>query len=367
MGSPPIRLHIPLLLPAVLALLTALWAGLMRLGWPLPAAAPALALGHGPLMISGFLGALILLERAVALRAKWMYLPPLLCGLGWAAALLIPPPAFGSLLLTLASLGGVFILLVILRREPALHTLTLFLGTLSWLGGNLLWLSGRPIFQAVPLWQAFLVLTIAGERVELSRVLRPSRTRQAVFGMILLTLLGGAVLSTIHPQAGAKTSGAGLLALAVWSTWNDIAWRNLRHSLPLTRYIARCLAAGFVWLGIGGILNLALGAQAAGPRYDAVLHAVLVGFVFSMIFGHAPIIFPSILGAPIRFRPAFYVHVILLHTSLILRVFADLAGQHPLRMWAGLANGVAILLFLAITAASMRKGPADPFGAAPSP
>ena len=68
-------------------LLAALWAGLMRLGWQLPALTPSLALAHGPLMISGFLGTLITLERAVAMQKKWMYIPPLLSGLGWLVTL----------------------------------------------------------------------------------------------------------------------------------------------------------------------------------------------------------------------------------------------------------------------------------------
>ena len=74
-------------------------------------------------------------------------------------------------------------------------------------------------------------------------------------------------------------NGAALLLLALWSIRSDVAWRNLKHKLPLTRYIARCLALGFVWLGIGGGLSLVFGAQVAGPRYDAILHIVFVGFV----------------------------------------------------------------------------------------
>ncbi|MCK6539614.1 MAG: hypothetical protein L6Q26_06115, partial [Anaerolineales bacterium] len=80
-------------------------------------------------------------------------------------------------------------------------------------------------------------------------------------------------------QFGARLSGAALLLLALWSLRNDIAWRNLKHRLPLTRYIAWCLALGLVWLGVGGALSLGFGAQVAGPRYDAVLHVVFVGFV----------------------------------------------------------------------------------------
>ncbi len=40
-------------------------------------------------MISGFLGTLIALERAVAMKQMWMYLPPLFAGLGWLATVLI--------------------------------------------------------------------------------------------------------------------------------------------------------------------------------------------------------------------------------------------------------------------------------------
>jgi hypothetical protein len=146
-----------------------------------------------------------------------------------------------------------------------------------------------------------------------------------------------------------------LLLLPLWSLRNDIAWRNLRHKLPLTRYIAWCLALGLVWLALGGGLSLVFGAQAAGPRYDAVLHAVFIGFVISMIFGHAPIIFPAVLGLPINFQPAFYIHLGLLHLSLLLRVVGDFANQNTLRMWGGLLNEIAILIFIGMTVYSVRK------------
>lgn len=347
--------YIPFLFMAILALLAALWAGLMRLGWQLPALTPSIALAHGPLMISGFLGTLITLERAVAMQKKWMYIPPLLSGLGWLVTVLMPSPPLGPILLTIASLGGVAILIEMTRREFALHTFTMLLGMSAWFIGNILWLFGWQIFQVVSFWQAFLVLTIAGERLELSRVLRPSRNQQIAFGVIAVIFVASITVSTFNLQMGTRLNGAALLLLTVWSIRSDIAWRNLKHKLPLTRYIARCLALGFVWLGIGGGLSLIFGAQVAGPRYDAVLHVVFVGFVISMIFGHAPIIFPAILGVPINFQPAFYIHLILLHVSLALRVIADYANLHPLRMWGGMLNEVAILLFIGMTVYSVRK------------
>jgi hypothetical protein len=80
--------RLPLLALSIFALLTALWAGLLCLGWSLPAIQPGLYIGHGPLMVCGFLGTLISLERAVALGESWSYAAPVLSGAG-ALALII--------------------------------------------------------------------------------------------------------------------------------------------------------------------------------------------------------------------------------------------------------------------------------------
>jgi hypothetical protein len=74
-----------------------------------------------------------------------------------------------------------------------------------------------------------------------------------------------------------------------------------------------------------------------------------------MIFGHAPIIFPAILGVPITYHRRFYVHLILLHLSLIIRLLGDLTSQRDIRRWGGFLNEVAILLFLGITVYSIVR------------
>lgn len=341
---------IPFLALAVLALLFALWAGLIRIGWALPAF-PNLSVAHGPLMVSGFLGVLIPLERAVAIRQKWMFAVPVVAGLGWIALLLVP--FIGGILLTLASLGTLMILGVMVRREPHAHTITMFAGVLAWVVGNFLWMFGFPIFRIVYLWMAFLVLTIGGERLELSRVLRPAPGQLRLFGVIVAALFAGTILPLFDLGWGARLSGLALLSLSLWFLKNDLATRNIRHPNPLTRYIASCLFAGFIWLALGGLLFLYFGGLYAGPFYDAALHAVFVGFVISMIFGHAPIIFPAILGLPISYRPAFYAQLILLHLSLIIRILGDLTNQFEIRRWGGLLNEVAILLFLGMTVYSI--------------
>jgi hypothetical protein len=221
--------------------------------------------------------------------------------------------------------------------------------------GNGLWVSGRPIYAVAPWWVAFLVLTIAGERLELSRVLRPTARVIGLFVAAAGIFLAGVLLSVWAYDAGVRLAGLGLLLLAAWLLRYDLARRNLRLS-ALTRFIAVCLFGGYVWLAVGGLLWLVYGGVMAGPIYDAVLHAVFLGFVFAMIFGHAPLIFPSVLGRPMAYLPAFYGPLIVLHLSLILRVAGDLLNVVPLRRWGGLLNGVALLLFLAFTALALARG-----------
>jgi hypothetical protein len=149
--------------------------------------------------------------------------------------------------------------------------------------------------------------------------------------------------------------GLALLALGIWLMQYDIARRTIRLK-GLTRFMAACLLPGYGWLMFSGLLWLIYGGQyAAGPVYDALLHTILLGFVFSMIFGHAPVIVPAILGVQVTYTPLFYIHLLLLHLSLVMRVAGDLLLWWPLRRWGGLLNEVAILLFLAVTAAAALR------------
>jgi hypothetical protein len=348
------RVRLPLMALTGLALLAAVWSGLLRMGWRLPVPQPRLPIAHGPLMVSGFLGTLISLERAVALNQRWMYVGPAFSGVG--ALLLIAGLAGwpGPLLMTLGSAGLVAVFVVIVRRQFALYTVTMGLGALTWLVGNGLWLSGQPVHRVVLWWIAFLVLTIAGERLELARILRPSKASLVAFWVVTSLLLAGLLMSSYNLDLGTRLAGGGMIGLALWLLRHDVARHTLRKP-GLPRFIAACLLSGYVWLAAGGLMSVIFGSIAAGPRYDAVLHAVFLGFVFSMIFGHAPIVLPAVLGVPLTYHPSFYVHLILLHLSLTLRVLGDLVGWWAGRQWGGLLNAVVLLLFIGNTARVIRK------------
>ncbi|RIK21388.1 MAG: hypothetical protein DCC52_14165 [Chloroflexi bacterium] len=83
--------------------------------------------------------------------------------------------------------------------------------------------------------------------------------------------------------------------------------------------------------------------------YDALLHTIFVGFVFGMIFAHAPIILPSILMRPLPYAPIQYVALLLLQVGLILRVAGDLMLDLTMRQWGGMLNAIAITLYFAVT------------------
>ena len=344
----------PLMAVAILSLLAALWGGLLRLGWQPLSLAPPLAQAHGPLMVCGFLGTLICVERAVALGDWWAYIAPLLSGLGALMLIAGVPGEACPALITLGSLGLVLNFAVIIRRQTALFTITMGLGAVAWLVGNCFWLAGRPIPGMIFWWAGFPVLTIAGERLELSRVAGPAGRSREMFLIAAALYLAGLIIASFGVVLGMRLIGVGMIALTLWLSRYDLARRTI--SVPgLTRFIAANLLAGYVWLGASGII-WCFAAAYSPARYDAMLHTLFLGFVFSMIFAHAPIIFPAVLGRPLRFSRFFYAHAVLLHLSLLLRVGGDLIGSFWAYEWGGMFNVLSLLLFVGVTVLAARLG-----------
>lgn len=353
-GGLPLPWRFPLLLIGMLSLLAAVSAGLLRAGWnfssPLPLFSPSLIGLHAPLMIGAFFGTVIGLERAVALGRGWGYLSPLAAGLGGlllvaGAPLLIAMSmmAVGALILTLATVRAA-------QHQPSLHARILSLAAALAITAPLAWLAGQPV-AAIAGWMGFLVLTIAGERLELSRFMPPSPSARLVFVAVVALLVLGVVACWLSPE-GLRLIGVALVALAVWLLRQDVARRTVRQQ-GLTRFIAVCLLSGYAWLLFGGVLLA--GQPAVGLLMDAAWHAVFVGFVLAMVFGHAPIIFPAVVRVALPYHTAFYLPLIVLHASLLLRVVGGLAGMGDVRALGAAGNALALALFiLTMLSAAMR-------------
>jgi len=207
------RTPLPFLALGVLAFLLAVWAGLLRVGWPWPSPAAGLPAAHAVLMVSGFLGSLISLERAVGLRASWGYVAPVASVLG-SFALLVPPVQFlAPVLLVFASGVGVALLVALLfvHRTPAVALMCA--GMASWLVGNLVWAARFPALlagDALLWWIGFPVLLIAGERVELARF-RPTAISAgaALYGLAALFIVAS-VVGLVRPLPANHLAGAAL-------------------------------------------------------------------------------------------------------------------------------------------------------------
>ena len=310
---------------------------------------------HAVIMVLGFLGTVIALERAVALGASWGYLGP---GLTGVATLVLPVSrtAGGVLLL----LGGTVVTatyLVLLHRAGRQTHLTIMgLGAVAWVAAAALWLAGLGPIRITPLLAAFLVLTIVGERLELSRLTLPSRASRRWLLLAVAVFVAGVALAPFSRTSGLLLGGVGLLGQALWLGRHDLARRTV-HQTGLTRFIAVCLLAGYAWMAVSGVLWVAMGLGAGGHLlHDALVHSLFVGFVLSMVMGHAPIIVPAVLGTALVFRRVAYAPLVLLHASVALRVGADLAGSMWWREVALHGNVAALTLFVVLTVRAVRQG-----------
>lgn len=344
--------RLPLLIGAAVALVAGVWGGLGRLGIGVQAPRAAFVGQHGPLLALGFLGTLICLERAVALRQAWAYAAPALASLGAIVIAFGLPGQLGRILLTVAAGALVAVYLVLLRRRPGRDMAIQMCGAVAWFGAGALWLRERAVVDLVPWMMAFLVLTIVGERLELARVAF-LRRRVADCLLAAAALLGtGVIVSAVRPDLGWRLAGLGMLALAGWLAVYDVARRTVRGG-GLPRYAACCLLAGYAWLAMAGALWT--GGRPQGlDTYDAALHAVFLGFVMSMVFGHAPVILPAVLGVRLPYHPVLYAPLALLHASLLIRIVGDLAGVAGARAWGGVLGAAALLAFAGCAVATPR-------------
>ncbi|HKK45793.1 MAG TPA: hypothetical protein VJ964_09740 [Balneolaceae bacterium] len=342
-----------LLFLAGIGLLAGLYTGIARLGLPIGDYQFISPLWHGPLMINGFLGTLISLERAAALEKPWAFGAPVTFAVA-SLLLLFGYPIISKPLFIVGSLFLLMIMIFLYRLQAETYHLIMILGAACLALGNIMLLTGDPIFNLVAWWAGFLLLTIFAERLELNRIMRPpERARHLFLGLALLWITGVALIY-LDRKIGWAVASAALIVQALWLFRYDVARRTIKGE-GWTRYSAFSLLAGYVWLVGAGLFGFWHGLPYAGLSYDAQLHMIFVGFVFSMIFAHAPVIIPSLSGRAIPYHPFFYVPLLLLHGFLLVRIIGDMAQLQAIRQIGGYGNVLAILLFLGSIVYGIRK------------
>lgn len=336
-------------LMAILNLLGAVGGGLVRLG-SLPAqdlgptGVQAIG-GHGAVMMAGFFGALIALERVVALRrGLWVPVLAALGGwLGWGAGLW----SVAGLCWIGSALGLVWLYAWAgAHRAMSLPLAVEASGALALLIANAAFTLGQPGAARIG-WSAFLVLTIAGERRELTRLVKLPGWASKAF----LLVWSGAVLAVfaglLHPGLAQILWWVTMALLAAWLLRWDVATRQWR-ARGWAGHTAICLVVGYVWLALAAVLGL-IGQTVAW-------HALWLGFVMAMVFGHAPIMLPALAGwrpEPTRWA---LLPLGLLGASLALRVLASVTGWTAGLAVAGAGHAAAFVLFGAVMVRAVRRG-----------
>ncbi|TQL62887.1 hypothetical protein FB460_0678 [Propioniferax innocua] len=340
-----------LIMSAAASMLIGLNAGLTRLAVPAPVDSVELGTRHGPIMVFGFMGSLIALERAQALRNPLAYLAPALMSLGALALAIGPSPRLGHILLIDGTLAFTVVVFLLWRRAPvtlvAVQVLAAVLAALA-----AAFLFNHEVPAVIGLLTAFLVITITAERAELAQLsMGPSATRVPVVVAAGMSL--GAVGSLADSEIGARILGATLLLTCGWLLRDDISRRFIRLD-GQRRFLGAALLMGTLWLAVAGCVWLARGTGDAA--YDTGIHAVFLGFGMSMIMAHAPIIFPTVLSRPLPYRPVMWAPLGMLHVGMVARVVGDLLHLTPLHQTGGIMTVLSMLLFGATAAYSAARG-----------
>jgi hypothetical protein len=344
-----------LLVPGVIALLAGLDAALILLGLPAPVSAARLPDVHGMLLVLGFVGTLVALERAVALGRRAGYLAPGLLGAG-ALLLLSPLPVHvGQAALLAGTAATVCVYVPLWRRQRDDAVLVQALGAVLAVGAAALWLGDLPVPSLLPWLVGFIVLTIAGERLELARIaMGPHAGRTLV--LLAAWLVIAVTASLLWPTLAAPALGLALACLVGWLALHDVARRTFRGQ-GLVRFMALSMLAGYFWLGTAAAVWLLGGPATEGARYDVLVHAVFLGFTLSMIMAHAPVILPAVLRRPMPYSAALLGPAAMLHASLALRLWVGDALGSPLAwQMGGVLNIASVLGFVAVAAWSTARG-----------
>ena len=301
------------------------------------------------LMVLGFVGTVVALERAVALGRVWGYGAPAGLGLGGLALLTPLPLNAGRILLVLGA--------AIARRGVRARCGAGSRPTPSLVqSGGAVLATGRRCCGSAACRSRRCCRGSSGSWFSPSSASGSSwpaswswtAPRHASLVAISGAVMAGAGASLLWPAAGYPLLGAALLGS------DRLADPVRRRPAHRPRQRAAALHGGLpahrLRVARRGRRRLAARRPAVRPAAATtlVVHAVFLGFVMSMIMAHAPVILPAVLRRPLPYHPVMYLPAALLVGSLLLRtVVGDLRGRAVgLAVGGGSLNVVALLLFV---------------------
>ena len=249
---------------ALFNLLAGMAAGLVRIGWRFEV--HGLAASHGAIMVGGFLGTLIALEKLIPLKNKVLYVVPILSG-GSLIMFCFGLQDAAIMMITIASFCLSCIFAYYYSKHRELHFLIMFVGALCWLMGNIFLYSENFYPLSFPLWLGFILLVIVGERIEITKFL-PVTLIQKTMLFVFLALYVASAFISFH-GIGSILAGVSLIGISLWLLRYDVIRMSL-YKTGLTRYVAVALLCGYMSLLICGVFFITL--RGSIMSYDVLVH-----------------------------------------------------------------------------------------------
>lgn len=340
----------------LLAASTGIWRIALIRGFVLPSI-PEWWPPHGHLMVGGFLGGLIIFERIIALRIKWLAWVPYAYMLsavflhtGWPAVRLIHCAALAGWIAHRWMAYRAFHK----YEKPLVESLAYctLSSALAHAGG----LISAPVVALAAL--SFPVSVIGVERLEMSLNFRKTGAKITLWILAGWSALWG--LSVWFNLLPLSWMGACTLVVLAGMVRYDMALWIKGEAGPLHRFLQRALGAAYVWFLLAAVAMTLSTYLPGAVMKDVLFHLLGLGVVFTMILAHAPLILTAAIGklppdrAPIVPFVAFQI-------LTAIRIAADLnVSRWPAAwMWTGWTTGVfhviAFIVYVAMVFRSSKR------------
>jgi hypothetical protein len=314
---------------------------------------------HGHIMIGGFLAALIIFERMIALRIDGLVWVPYVYVLS-ALFLQVQRPSI-QMIHGIALAGWLFHRWLSFRtfhrwEKPLVESVAFIMLSFALIspGG----LSARIEVAVSAL--AFPIAVIAVERLELSMQFKKKGAKIVLFGLIAWCMLW--IFSTWRGIPNLTVMGIITLILVSFLTFYDASLRTRTNQSAhnLHGFLKLALVIAYLWLFAGGIVMSFWSAVSAAIVKDLLFHLFGLGFIFTMILGHAPLILPAALG---KFPPgkAPLIPFFVFQTATLIRIVGDFALMQSVLVWqwtgwiTGVANALAFFMYLGTLFLSLKR------------
>ncbi|MFN3135938.1 MAG: hypothetical protein ACK44H_10280, partial [Candidatus Kryptonium sp.] len=180
---------------------------------------------------------------------------------------------------------------------------------------------------------SFAIAVIGVERIELTLGFKKVSAKVVYASLIIYLAISiiNSLFYLLHPQV----IGIILLLVCIGLIYNDstiIASAKFKTAqLPLHKFTKETLTIAYLWLLLSSI-GMILWDQIQSVAKDVVFHSIGLGFIFTMILSHAPIVIGSTFTKMPK-RPPSKVLFYLFQLMTAVRVIGDLLVANFVEIW----------------------------------